>query len=55
MEELYDSCIACKHCAIDLKTENYKCDKFKIPPYPEYIGCEFFEKEEKDGLYTNNI
>lgn len=55
MEELYSSCIACKHCTLDLDTENYKCDCFKMPLYCEAIGCEFFEKEDVNGIYTNKI
>lgn len=54
-EGLYDSCIACKHCTINLKTERYTCDKFKLPPYPEFIGCEFYEKEESNELHANNV
>lgn len=55
MKKLFDFCIACKHCTLDLKSENYKCKYFNIPLYPEFIGCEFYEKEESNELYTNNV
>ena len=54
-QKLFDSCIACKHCTLDLSTENYKCDYFEVPLYHGNIGCDFFEKEDRNGLYTNKV